>query len=51
MEESMGYCMDWEKNEKRQNVDGTMMHLAWLDAWIGFVVATKATEVGQSGYR
>lgn len=51
LEKPMGCQMKPEKNKNRTYVDGTVMHLARLDAWTKCVVTTMITEVRRSRRR
>lgn len=45
----MGYRVQWEKDEKRNYVDETVMHLAQFNAKSGCLLTTTDTEVGWGG--
>lgn len=50
-EKVMGYRVECEKDGNRNYVDGTVMHIARLDEWIGCAVKTMDTEIKPSGQR
>lgn len=51
LEKLMGYQVEWERNENKTYVDGTVMLFARLDAGIGFELTTMDTEGGRGGQR
>lgn len=51
MEKFIGYWMKWHSDRNKFYVDGTVMHLARLDAWISCVVMTIDIEVRRGGRR
>lgn len=51
LEEFIRYPVEWEEDGNRNHVNGTLLHLAQIHAWIGRTVTTVDTEAGRAGQR
>lgn len=51
LEHFIGYRVECERNGRKTYVDGTVMHLARLDAWVACVVKSMNADAGRGGQR